>query len=72
MDRNKIEEAARLDAELKNLEWLIGRCPQRGLDVDYENLMCVLSPVGKATIRSAILCEARTDRIELERKIAEL
>jgi hypothetical protein len=51
---------------------LIDRCPQRGLDVDYGNLMCVLSPAGKATIRSAILCEAGTDRIELERKIAEL
>jgi hypothetical protein len=72
MDRNKIEEAARLDAELKNLEWLQEQCVKNGHPVDYESLMQVLSLIGRTTCWTAIKREANADRIALERKIAEL
>ena len=72
MDRNKIKEATQLNGDLENLEWMIKRCKDNGAKGDYENLMSVLSPVGKATVWSAILCEAETDRIGLEGKIDEL
>lgn len=72
MDRSKIKDAARLDAELDNLSWLIDQCIQNGRDLNYDNLMLELSPAGKAAAWAAILHEANKDRAELELKIAEL
>jgi len=72
MDRSKIKEATQLNGELENLEWQIKLCKENEDISHYWNLFRYLSPVGKATVQSAILCEAETDRIELAGKIDEL
>jgi hypothetical protein len=72
MDRSKIKEATQLDLNLQSLEALMNCCTADRRDLDFFDLMCVLSVVGKGTVISAILYEANKDRIELERKIAEL
>jgi hypothetical protein len=72
MDRNKIKDAWQLHVSLENLEWKIQYCKDNPAHGNIVNLLEILSPLGREKVWAATLCEAEMDRIELERKIAEL